>query len=105
MNLEGKISEYSALELALMCICGYLGSGDARREILGDRYSEVQSLVNKIVLSDTIPRSSAAIPWDAVYKAAYASIKEMQPDEQEYDQFCKDLIESIHKEMLEGTNK
>lgn len=43
---------YSTLELAKKVIRGDFGNGEQRKELLGDKYNEVQTLVNKMLLED-----------------------------------------------------
>lgn len=55
-----EISDKSVDELAREVIAGKYGNGDARRNALGSRYSEVQARVNQILAENNISSSSAS---------------------------------------------
>ena len=55
----GKVSSYTDLELALMCILSVYGNGQTRKNNLGSRYAAVQGLVNRCV-TGTIPAGSGS---------------------------------------------
>lgn len=63
------VKTYNDLELALMVILGYFGNGTVRVQKLGDRYSTVQALVQKIIDSQTIPSGSGYYTKDSIRKA------------------------------------
>ena len=63
------VKTYNDLELALMVLLGYFGNGTVRAQKLGDRYSTVQSLVQKIIDSQTIPSGSGYYTKDSIRKA------------------------------------
>lgn len=46
---QEDLSKYSDLELAHMVLDGKFGTGDARKQALGDRYAAVQTIVNQLV--------------------------------------------------------
>ena len=62
------IKTYSTLELALMVLLGYFGNGSVRVQKLGDRYSEVQKLVQQIIDTQKIP-SGVTYTKDQINKA------------------------------------
>ena len=51
----------TALELAARVMDGTYGNGDARKEALGDRYDEVQELVNYVLKTDATELADAVI--------------------------------------------
>lgn len=59
MKIVGALSTYSDLELALMVMLGYYGTGTTRKQKLGDRYSKVQAIVNNIS-AGTVPTGSGS---------------------------------------------
>lgn len=82
----GSISSYTNLELALMCICGYLGNGDQRKSKLGSRYNAVQKLVDQILNSNKVPNGTGsgtitdAKVKTAVNAALSAAVNELAAD-------------------------
>lgn len=62
------IKTYNNLELALMVLLGYMGNGSVRVQKLGDRYSDVQKLVQQIIDTQKIP-SGTSYTKDQVKKA------------------------------------
>lgn len=89
------INTYSDLELALMVLLDYLGSGNKRKEILGNRYKPVQELVNYILFDDTVPKGSG---MDAT--TVRKVLNEMAPSSADYEQFIDDFIA-----VMEGINE
>ena len=63
------VKTYNDLELALMVLLGYYGNGAVRAAKLGDRYSSVQSLVQRILDTQTIPAGSGYINKESIRKA------------------------------------
>ena len=84
-----ELNTYSNLELALMVLLGYLGTGKARKEKLGNRYTSVQGLVNSILTTDTIPIGRGRDMDEAKLRAV---LLEMAPTSADYDEFIKDFI-------------
>lgn len=83
-----NINLYSDLDLALMCICGYLGSGTARKKKLGDRYAAVQRLVNQIT------RGSMPAPSKGQTKEELSKrIRSLMPTEADIDSFIEEVID------------
>lgn len=89
------INTYSDLELALMVLLDYLGSGNKRKQILGARYKSVQELVNYILYNNTIPKGSG---MDAT--RVRKVLNDMAPTSADYEQFIDDFID-----VLEGINE
>ena len=82
-----NIKTYSDLELALMVLLDYLGTGKARKEKLGNRYKSVQALVNYILVYDEIPKGSS---MDAT--EIRRVLLEMAPTSADYDEFIDEFI-------------
>ena len=53
-----NISYNTTLELALMVMIGVFGTGSDRKKALGNRYDEVQKMVDQIYKNKIIPISS-----------------------------------------------
>jgi len=53
-----NISYNTTLELALMVMIGVFGTGSDRKKALGNRYDDVQKLVDQIYKNKIIPVSS-----------------------------------------------
>lgn len=89
----GNIDTYTDLELALMVLLDYLGSGNERKKKLGPRYSKVQSLVNDILWTEVIPDGSGKSGYskDDVKKA----LLKVEPSHEDY----LDLIDDILTEL------
>lgn len=73
------LSTYSNLELALMVLLGYYGNGQARRNKLGSRYSDVQAIVEQI-LRGTVPAGSAGATKEQISKSLHSVFDQMIDD-------------------------
>ena len=82
-----NIDLYSDLDLALMCICGYLGTGTTRKKKLGARYAAVQRLVNQIA------RGSMPVPSKAQTKEELTKrIRSLMPTAADIDSFIEEVM-------------
>ena len=81
-----NVDKYSDLDLALMVMLGYLGTGTTRRKKLGSRYKSVQTLVNKIAAA-TMPEPQE-VPIDKIRRTLKASM----PTEAEMNEFIEEII-------------
>lgn len=70
------VSKYNDLELALMVLLGWCGNGQARRDKLGDRYNDVQGIVEEL-LQGHIPEGSGTVDPDKLEKAVNKTFKEV----------------------------
>lgn len=70
---ETGTSEKSIDELAKDVISGKLGSGDDRKALLGDRYSEVQKKVNEIVKGSVGSKKVSEATDESIKKADKAA--------------------------------
>lgn len=91
-----NINKYSDLELALMVLLNYFGTGAKRKEALGDRFTKVQSLVNQIV-NGYMP-DSYYTEYDKKITSALIALK---PSDKDYDAY----IDSILSYIKEDTHK
>ena len=91
-----NIEKYSDLELALMVLLNYFGTGSKRKEALGDRYKYVQPLVNQI-LNGYMPDSYYTV-YDKIITDALIALK---PSDKDYDAY----IDSILSYIKEDTHK
>lgn len=71
------LSTYSDLELALMVMLNYFGTGSTRRQKLGNRYTAVQSIVDEIC-HGTVPAGKGSgsvdpVKLDAAIKKVFSS--------------------------------
>lgn len=73
------LSTYSNLELALMVLLGYFGNGQARKNKLGSRYSDVQAIVEQI-LRGTVPAGSAGYTKEQISKSLHGVFDKMIDD-------------------------
>lgn len=82
------IDTYTDLELALMVLLGYFGNGAKRAQALGDRYHDVQSLVQRILNTGTIPEGSAG--------------GELDPEklDQAIDSVFDDTLDELRREIV-----
>lgn len=88
-----NIDKYGDLELALMCLLGYFGSGVDRLRALGTRYTKVQPMVNKLVCGVVPP--STSINYEVVKNA----LLKMTPTKDDYVSYVDELMELIKKEV------
>lgn len=81
---KAALSTYSDLELALMVLLGYYGNGTARKIALGSRYDKVQSLVQSILDSGTVPAGGGKIDENklntAIQKVFNDAIKDIKKE-------------------------
>ncbi len=82
------IDTYTDLELALMVLLGYLGNGAKRVQALGDRYNDVQSLVQRILNTGTIPEGSAGGDLDP------------EKLDKAIDEVFNDTLDELRKEIV-----
>ncbi len=61
-----NIKYNTALELALMVMIGVFGTGAGRKKALGDRYEEVQGIVDRIYKYKIIPISDINQKFDFI---------------------------------------
>ena len=66
---KAALTTYSDLELALMVLLGYYGNGTARKIALGNRYNAVQSLVQQIINTGSIPAGGGTVNADKLQSA------------------------------------
>lgn len=83
------LNTYSDLELALMVLLNYFGTGSTRRQKLGKRYANVQYIVDQIC-HGTVPagKGSGAVDpakLDAAIKNVFSS---------ELDEIRKEIMKS-----------
>ena len=81
---KASVNTYSDLELALMVLLGYYGNGDARKIALGSRYNKVQSMVQSILDSGSIPAGTGTVDNDklktAIQKTFNDAIKDIKTE-------------------------
>lgn len=89
----GKIESYTDLELALMVLLDYLGSGNARKKLLGSRYKAVQTLVNDILWTEVIPEGSGISGYskDDITRA----LLKVEPSHEEYLELIEDILTEL----------
>lgn len=86
------VSYYTDFELALMVICGYLGTGAQRRVKLGARYIAVQAIVNTISRG-TMPKPKRETGYSKDdFKKALNAVK---PTEKEYSNFVEGILKNL----------
>lgn len=61
-----NISYNTTLELALMVMIGVFGTGSDRKKALGNRYDEVQKMVDQIYRNKIIPVSTVITNLDSM---------------------------------------
>lgn len=88
---KAALKTYSDLELALMVMLGYYGNGETRKKNLGDRYSAVQGIVQKIIDTDKVPAGTGLWNKDSIRKSIQAA-------------FISDINE-IAEEIINGIGK
>jgi len=62
-----------------MVLLGYYGNGQARKQKLGSRYSEVQAIVEQI-LRGTVPAGSAGYTKEQISKSLHSVFDQMIDD-------------------------
>ena len=72
-----SISKYSDLELALMGFLGWIGNGQDRVNLLGNRYNAVQGIINQIINTDTVPAGTASVNKDQIRKAVLSTFNDI----------------------------
>jgi len=76
-----SISKYSDLELALMGFLGWIGNGQDRVNLLGNRYNAVQGIINQIINTDTVPAGTPAgtpaVNKDQIRKAVLSTFNDI----------------------------
>ena len=88
------LSNYTDLELALMVLMNVFGSGETRRKNLGDRYTPVQLIVNRITSSRIIPPGKASATDEAIRR----TFKRMEPSAEEYDEFINEFLNALKED-------
>lgn len=73
---KAAVSTYSDLELALMVLLGYYGNGTARKISLGNRYNQVQTLVQKIIDSGSVPAGGGTVSAEKLNSAIQATFND-----------------------------
>lgn len=84
-----SISKYSDLELALMGFLGWIGNGQDRVNLLGNRYNAVQGIINQIINTDTVPAGTPAVNKDQIKEAIHEA----------FDGIINDVTEEIINEI------
>lgn len=84
MNID--VSRYSDLDLALMVLLNYFGTGQTRKKRLGDRYKAVQALVN-VIGSGRMP-----LPEEPDVSAIRKALEEAMPSKADMDEFIDDIM-------------
>lgn len=79
MAATQALSTYSNLELALMVLLGYYGNGQARKNKLGERYNDVQAIVEQI-LRGTVPAGSAGYTKEQISASLHVVFDQMIDD-------------------------
>lgn len=82
-------AKYSDLDLALMVLLGYFGTGNTRRKNLGKRYANVQILVNQI------SRGTMPEPEGMSLNRLRKVLEEYRPTEEEFSAFTEEIIEKV----------
>lgn len=73
-NPLSNLNGLSAADLATAVIRGKYGNGDARRKALGDRYAEVQALVNQRMANSTPKRARTRVTPVVASEDRYAKL-------------------------------
>lgn len=92
-----QIENYSNLELALMCLLGYFGTGVDRLRALGNRYTKVQPLVNQLV-TGKVP-TSTTVDKERMLACLKEALVKNKPTEKDYLEYVDYLIEIVSKEV------
>ena len=92
-----NINSYTDLELALMVLLDYLGSGQVRKKKLGSRYHDVQVLVNFILAYSEIPEGTGNLTIEELHRA----LLDMKPSDDDYNEYCEQLIYRVKEGTYE----
>ena len=90
-KIIAPLSNYTDLELALMVLMNVFGSGNTRRQKLGDRYTPVQMIVNQITSSRIIPPGKGTASDEAIRRV----FKQMEPSAEEYNEFIDEFLNAL----------
>ena len=90
-KIESPLNKYTSLELALLVMLGQFGNGQERRNNLGARYNDVQSIVEYLAVG-IVPKVNYETVSDEQIKKAFAKIK---PTESDYDEMISDFIKAL----------
>lgn len=88
------LSNYTDLELALMVLMNVFGSGETRRKNLGDRYTPVQIIVNRITSSRIIPPGKASATDEAIRR----TFKKFEPTSEDYTEFIDEFLNALKED-------
>lgn len=94
MRLEGKIEDYSDLDLALLVLLDVFGSGDERKKALGGHYYRIQSLVNQIRHTGLVPVPLTDFPEEKIRLV----FEHQRPTEQEFQDYVEAFINALKEE-------
>lgn len=86
-----NINTYTDLELALMVLLNYLGTGATRKKKLGARYKAVQELVNNILDHNVIPAGTGNTTIEELNKV----LLELEPTHEDYLDYIDEIIDMI----------
>lgn len=92
-----NINSYTDLELALMVLLDYLGTGQARKKKLGNRYHDVQVLVNLILANNEIPEGTGNLTIEELHRA----LLDMKPTDDDYVSYCDEIIDRVKEGTYE----
>ena len=92
-----QVDKYTNLELALLGVLGYLGNGTKRKELLGERYTQVQPLINDIC-KGIIPVPTDDMTKEEALEGLKKALLELEPTHKDYLDYVALLIETIEKE-------
>lgn len=84
--------KYSDLDLALMVLLGYFGTGSSRRKNLGKRYAKVQLLVNQI------SRGTMPEPEGMSLNRLREVLEEYRPTDADFSAFEEEIIEKVKED-------
>lgn len=93
-KISGSVNQYTDLELALMVLMNVFGSGAARRQKLGDRYTPVQIIVNRITTSKIIPPGTGSASDEAIRR----TFKKFEPTSEEYTEFIDEFLNALKED-------
>lgn len=91
-----KLDSYTDLELALMVLLDYLGSGSIRKKKLGERYKNVQTLVNYILANNEIPEGNGNITIEELNKV----LIQIEPTHEDYLDYINEIIDKVKEGTL-----